>query len=65
MSHWEFEIVAALAFACALLLSAYKDWKWYRGGVSDFLGFLLLFGILFWPVLIGWWLVRTLILTVG
>ena len=61
MSHWEFEIVAALAFVCALF---YAPVNWRRAKVGEVIGFLLLVGIFFWPVLIGWWLVRTLILAV-
>jgi len=62
MSHWEFEIVAALAFVFALVY-ARVDWRRARGG--EIIGFLLVYGIMFWPVLIGWWLVRTLVLAVG
>jgi len=64
VSHIEYEIVAALAFVCTVLfvLGAGVDWRQARA--KEIMGFLLVYGIAFWVVLIGWFLVRTLILAV-
>ncbi len=61
MSHIEFEIVAALAFGCAVLYAIGKQ-KFHRFGLTEIMGFLLIFGIFFWPVLFGFWIVKQLIL---
>ena len=64
LSPIEFEFVAALAFGCALFYAIGKK-KFHPFGLVEFVGFLLVFGIFFWPVLVGWWVVRTLILAVS
>ncbi len=64
MSYIELEIVAVLAFVCAIVFAWKAGVDWRQAGATEIMGFLLVYGIAFWVVLIGWFVVRTLILAV-
>lgn len=68
MSHIEYEIVAALAFVCTVFFvwkaGVLSGESWRDFDASGYMALLVMYGFAFLLVLIGWFVVRTLILAV-
>ncbi len=61
MSALELGVVTALALGCAVFY-AIRNEKFHRFGLREFGGFGLVFGFFFLQVLLGYWIVKQLIL---
>jgi len=59
MSPLEYNIVAALALGCSLIIGVGKGW--HKGGLNELLAFLVWYGFCFLSTLIGFWLVKTIL----
>jgi len=59
MSPFEYNIVAAIAFVCSLVIGI--SMGWHKGGLPELLVFLIWYGFCFLSIFLGYWLVKTIL----
>ena len=58
MEKYDYSIIAALALIAALTLAIAQ--KWYKGGSSEVVAFLSMYGLFFILMLPAYWLIKTI-----
>lgn len=59
MSDIEYNIVGGLAVVGAVCWFFAVKEDWPESWILRYIMFLLMFGIMWWPAVYGWWIVRT------